>query len=836
MKAVVMAGGEGSRLRPLTATVPKPLLPVAGRPVMEHVLRLLRRHRLTSTVVTVAYLADAVREEFGDGSALGMQLAYAHESVPLGTAGSVRNAAGLLGGEPFVVISGDALTDFDLSALIAYHRAKKALVTVCLARVPEPVEFGITVTAPDGRIERFLEKPTWGQVFSDTVNTGIYVMEPQVLQHVPDGAADWSKDVFPALMAAGLPVFGYVAEGYWEDIGTHDSYLAAHADVLAGRVEVEPVGSEREAGIWVGDGARIAADAQLNAPVVIGPGAQIASGARVGPGTVIGAGTVVEQAAVAEGAVVGEHSYIGPAAALAGCVTGRNSRLRGGARIGEGAVLGDGCLLKEHATVAAGVMVPPGRTLEAHATAATTVLRARTPRTMFASRGLSGALGVDLTCESAARLAGAFATQVPDGAVVTVARDHSHAGQVLAPVLTAALRAAGVDVRDLGHLPLPVARHETALAGGGALIAAAAPGRPDCADLRVLDGDGIDATPAAHRTLERLMHRAEHRRTTAGHIGALHSGEAAAQAALDAYAGHLADRIPHPDAGDGGGGVRVVLDAAFGAAGLLLDAVISRTALRALVINTGLDGARATETATERHGALAYLGSVVTANNAAFGVRFDPTGERLHLVDGTGRPVPDETTLLLMCHLSAAHARTGRIALPATASRTAAGLAAAHGATVEYTPTTPGQLSRAAADGRTILAGDTEGAFVIPQAGPHPDAIAALLHLTALLRAHREPLSSLLAALPTPHVRRRRLPTPWETKGHLMRTVADQAGTRTIDTTDGIRIVEADGRWTLILPDPAHPATHLWAEAGTDAEAHALLDHWTTALTHPTTA
>ena len=183
-----MAGGEGTRLRPMTANQPKPMLPVVNRPIMEHVLRLLRKHGLTETVVTVQFLASIVRNYFGDGEDFGMSLQYATEETPLGTAGSVKNAEDALRDEPFLVISGDALTDIDLSDLIAFHKDNNALVTVALARVPDPLEFGIVIVDDDGKIQRFLEKPTWGQVFSDTVNTGIYVMEPEVLDHGPGRA------------------------------------------------------------------------------------------------------------------------------------------------------------------------------------------------------------------------------------------------------------------------------------------------------------------------------------------------------------------------------------------------------------------------------------------------------------------------------------------------------------------------------------------------------------------------------------------------------------------------------------------------------------------------
>src|ERR1700754_620771 len=229
-----MAGGEGTRLRPMTANQPKPMLPVINRPIMEHVLRLLRRHGLTETVVTVQFLAALIRNYFGDGEELGMSLYYATEDMPLGTAGSVKNAADRLRDDRFLVISGDALTDIDLTDMVRFHKENGALVTIGLKRVPNPLEFGIIIIDEDGRVQRFLEKPTWGQVFSDTVNTGIYVMEPEVLERVAAGAnVDWSSDVFPALLAEGAALYGYVADCYWEDVGTHESYLKAQADMLS---------------------------------------------------------------------------------------------------------------------------------------------------------------------------------------------------------------------------------------------------------------------------------------------------------------------------------------------------------------------------------------------------------------------------------------------------------------------------------------------------------------------------------------------------------------------------------------------------------------------------
>ena len=335
-----MAGGEGTRLRPMTANQPKPLLPVANRPIMEHVLLLLKRHGFTETVVTVQFFAPLVRNYFGDGEGVGMSLQYATEEIPLGTAGSVKNVEDAMQSGPFLVISGDALTDIDLSAMVAYHKKQGALVTVGLARVPNPLEFGIVITDDEGRIQRFLEKPTWGQVFSDTVNTGIYVMEPEVLAKVPAGEpVDWSADVFPEPLGSGAPLHGWVSDGYWQDVGTHESYLRAQADVLSGQVETEIAGFEVSPGVWVCEGADVHPEAVLSGPLCIGDYAKIEAGAELREFTVVGSNVVVQEGAFLHRAVVHNNVFIGPGATLRGCVIckktdgprpGRGRRGRGG--------------------------------------------------------------------------------------------------------------------------------------------------------------------------------------------------------------------------------------------------------------------------------------------------------------------------------------------------------------------------------------------------------------------------------------------------------------------------------------------------------------------------
>lgn len=239
MKAVIMAGGEGRRLRPLSGEQPKPLVPFLGRPIMEHIILLLKKHGYTDVCATVKYRADDVISAFGDGSSLGISLQYRREAEPLGTAGSVKNCADFYAGEDFLVISGDAVCDFDLAALMRHHKETKAAVTLALYNHDRPLSYGLAVTDDEGRIRAFVEKPDWPRVVSDTVNTGIYIVSPRVMEHVPaEQSFDFAKDLFPLLMSKGETLQGLVMDGYWCDVGEPLSYYRCCVDALEGKVDI----------------------------------------------------------------------------------------------------------------------------------------------------------------------------------------------------------------------------------------------------------------------------------------------------------------------------------------------------------------------------------------------------------------------------------------------------------------------------------------------------------------------------------------------------------------------------------------------------------------------
>jgi mannose-1-phosphate guanylyltransferase/phosphomannomutase len=359
MKAVIMAGGKGTRLRPLTSKQPKPMVPIVNTPCMEHIVNLLKYHGFEDILATLEFMPEVVQEYFGDGSGWGVRMEYSVEEEPLGTAGSVKFAEDWLT-ERFVVISGDALTDVDLRKAVAFHEERGAEATLVLKEVEDPSEFGIVVVEDDGRVSGFLEKPDEEEVFSHTANTGIYILEPSVLKDIPEGQEyDFAEELFPKLLEEGRPMYGYVMEGYWEDIGNIEQYMSAQKDVLDGKAQgIRLPGEKLREGVYVGRGTQVDED-QLEAPVVMGDNVWLSSSARVGPYSVLGPHVSVDAGASVERSTVAEGSSIGEEAELDGALIGRACRIEARARLREGSALGDGVSVGEEATISPGASVYP---------------------------------------------------------------------------------------------------------------------------------------------------------------------------------------------------------------------------------------------------------------------------------------------------------------------------------------------------------------------------------------------------------------------------------------------------------------------------------------------
>lgn len=821
-----MAGGAGTRLRPLTTAVPKALLPIVGEPMLARVIRLLDRHGVRRCVVTLQHQASVVLKYFSADHIENVQLRFLTEPRPLGTAGSVRYAQSWLDDDDVLVISGDCLTDMDLSDLQERHRATQADLTIALARRSDPRNYGVVTVDDTGRVVSMVEKPSWGEVADDTVNTGVYIVSPSVLASIAtDAPSDWATDVIPAMIAAGGRVFGQVMDAYWEDVGSFASYVRAQRDVLDGKVDSGVDAFEVAPGILVATGAEVSPDAEVRPPVYIGPFAKIEAGAVIGPYTVVGTNALIRSRAVVDHCTLHPNVFIGNDADLRGTIVGRATEVRPGARVLEGAIIADSCTIMDGAVIGTDVLIYPGKTIDEGAVVDESVVwESPSQRQVFSDHGVRGIVNVDMTPERIVRLAAAFATTLPKGATVTVGRDHSKAARALNRALAGALTAAGINLRDLRAVTTALVRNDTARYSEGGVILRTTPGRADSLDVLFLNAHGGEISSQQRDAIERIFTRKEFRRPLPADIGDIRTPHRV----LDDYANDVEaevnmEAIRHARP-------RIVVDAGGGPTVGVLSVIMGRLGLDALTLGTSLDEDAAADPPPQRAVALQRLSGLVVSSGARLGARLGPAGERLNIVDELGGVIDDGRMLLIMLDLVSASRHEGSVAVPVTTSRLAEQVAAYHGVGVRRIGARSADLAAVATKPGVILAGDGRGRFVLPSVGPGPDAVSALMTLLALVVDSDLSLSQLNSRIPESEMATMSVPVPWHRRGAAMRAVRLAAGDAPIDALDGLRMTEPDGSWCLVLPDDDQACFTLHVEAADGAAAARLLDRWAVAI------
>jgi mannose-1-phosphate guanylyltransferase / phosphomannomutase len=807
VKAVVMAGGEGTRLRPLTSNQPKPMVPIVGKPCMEHIIDLLKEHGFEDIIVTVAFLPQAIRSYFGGGESLGVDVSYSVEESPLGTAGSVRLAAGRLD-DTFLVISGDALCDVDLTKLVEFHREKKASVTIGLKAVDNPLEFGIVVTDEAGRIERFLEKPSWGQVFSDTINTGIYVLEPEVLRHIPtDRPFDFSKELFPLLLEMGRPMYGVVMDGYWQDIGNLDQFRQANFDALDEKVRLNIPGIRIRGNVWVGEGVDLHDLDALEGPAFLGNYCRIAADATVGPYTVLGSSVTLRERARTARSIIDGSTSIGRATTVEGAIVGRSCDLRSHVRVQEGVAIGDEVTIGSESVIMPGVRIYPYKEVETGSQLFESLIwESRGTQRIFRVNGVSGLVNVDLTPDVAVKLAAALGTALKRGSRVVASREGTAACRMIKRAMISGVASTGVDIADLRVIPAAVARHLVkAEAFAAGFHVGVSPNDPEAVRIQFFESPGIEMTAAMQKEVEKHFTRGEIRRVAAGEIG----GASYPARVSETYASDLLSTLDVAKVR--ARAFRIVVDYGFSAASYVLPLVLGPLGVEVVAAH-----AFPSDGNSDDQGLAASIGQakrLVSAVNADLGAVFDRAGERLYLIDEQAREVPVEQALLLYLSLigNGSNGHHGKLAFPVTVTSQVDRLVEHTGFEIVRTAASLQALTEAAAQDGVIFAGAVGGGYVFPEFLPGYDAVASLANLLELLAPVERPLSELVAELPRPTLVHRQIPCPWGMKGLVMRILNERWSGRNLDLTDGIKVFEDRG-WAQALPDPDEPVIHLYAE------------------------
>lgn len=823
MKGVIMAGGFGTRLRPLTFNRPKPMVPVANRPIMQRISELLKAHGITDQLSLLYYQPDAVKGHFEDGSKLGVQMAYMGAEADMGTAGSVKLGQPQIGKQRFIVISADILTDFDLTAAVKFHEQRKSMATLVLTRVENPLQFGVVISDKEGRITRFLEKPSWGEVFSDTVNTGIYILEPEVLDLIPEGRDfDFSKDLFPLMLQKGLPLYGHVASGYWRDIGTLGEYLLAHRDILSGKVEAGVDGTRKGrlgTDLWVGEGSQVDPSAKLSNSVIVGRNVKVGPRVELSD-CILGDGCEVEEGAHISGAVLWNNVKVGAGAELKECTVAGGVKIGSRSFLGVGVVIADDCRIGQNCTVKDEVKMWPSKTLENGATLSSSLVWGdKWSSTLFDAYGISGSANIEMTPEFAAKLGAAYGASLPQGGWVLVTRDAHKTSRMIDRSIIAGLMSAGVNVYDLRLQPIPVARYVTkALKTAGGLHVRRSPLESKIQDIKFFDENGLDLSTKREKGVENLFYREDFRRAEGEQVGDLAFPSRGMDHYEEGFSAAIDDAVIRERR------FKVVVDYAFGSATTIFPTLLGKLGAEVISLNAFIDEGKVTRSSEQFEAGLKQLSTIVPTLGADFGVMLDAGAQKISISDEKGNLIGGDQSLVLLALLHAMAVKEAKVAVPVTATRAVEEVVTRHGGTVTRCGTTYRSMMEAAAKGATFV-GEERGGFIFGQFFPAFDAMMATVKLMEYLAKAGQPLSEMLKQVPKINLCRGEAPCGWEKKGTVMRRLMEEAEGADAEFIDGVKLRHGKS-WVLILPDADKPFFHVDAEADSLRDAQALVDKY----------
>lgn len=803
MKAVIMAGGEGSRLRPLTCNRPKPMVPIANKPVMEHIIELLKKYGIKDIAVTLQYMPEKIKDYFGDGREYGVSLKYFTEDVPLGTAGSVKNAEDFLD-ETFIVISGDALTDINLQEALEFHKKNRSVATLVLKKVECPTEYGVVVTAPDGKIRRFLEKPSWGEVFSDTVNTGIYVLSPEVLKYFEKGVVfDFSKDLFPILLKKEEPMYGFVTQDYWCDIGDLDAYVGVHTDILDKKVNININAREIRQGVWASEGAVISKEAIIKPPVLIGKNSVVKDGSILGRYSVIGEECHIGEGSTTKRSVLWNSCILKNNVELRGSVLCSGVKCREKTAAFEGTVVGENCILGENSLIKPGIKIWPEKHIDMGTEVCTNIVwGSRYSKNLFGSRGISGEVNVDITPEFASRMAAAYGAVCKKGSGLAISCEEVDALKMVKNACVSGVLSTGTEAYDLGTSLLPVTRSAIRyynLSGGIHISEGNKKGK---IIIDVLDNKGRNISRNEERKIENCYIREDFARCQAEEIKAVINVPDHKVFYIRSILNHTISEIHD---------LKIALIAPSGDLKNIVSAVLNELKCRYEFVNTK----EAHDKQKSLFSDLKTISQVVRRGGFDVGVYFANSYDKIFLIDTKGRIIADDLYMALISYIHLKSKAGNKVIVPLNASTVIEKMAGENKERVIRTKTSAKELMNRILD-------DEFDENMLDFFAMNFDPIEAFIRIIDYMAISGTSLAKIVDSIPDFHIIKKEVKCSWSAKGKVIRAIIEE-NSNSVETIEGVKVV-GDKGWVLVLPDAEKPVCKVIGEGYTQEFAHELTD------------
>ncbi|MFC1554420.1 sugar phosphate nucleotidyltransferase [candidate division KSB1 bacterium] len=819
MQAVIMAGGFGTRLRPLTLNIPKPMIPLMNTPLIGHILKLLQEHKFSEIIVMLFYQPDLIREFLGDGSKFGTKITYLLPDVDLGTAGSVKYAEKFLK-DTFLVISGDLITDVDLTEFHKFHKKTGAEASILLTQVPNPLPFGVVITDKDHRISRFLEKPSWGEVFTDRINSGIYMFEPSIFNRIPGNKEyDFGKDFFPKMLKDKSQLFGYPGEGYWKDIGNLDEYLAVHQDCLANKVAVN-LEYNREDNISVGKNCKIDKSVELKDNALIGDSVIIHKDAYI-QNSVIGNGSIIEQGARIINTILWDNVKIGENAQTKNSVLASRTRLGNASVVSDKGFISEDVVIGNNSLIKPQVKIWPKKNIASDTILSTSLVWGdKWLRELFTEARITGIANKEITPEFAARLGSALGAFWGVGNTVYTSRDNDKTSFMISSAIQSGLISMGVSVHNMNIAPIPVVRQVLSKSKNvGGIQIRRSPYDIQMTDIIVFDSDGLDLHTNKCKKVERLFFGEDYVRVENESFGYLDY----IRRPFDVYKEKflsIIDKKPFSKSK-----FKIVVDFSFGPASVILPDIIRKLDIDIVPLNAFLGPEYQPFSTQQKEENAKQLCAIVKSLKADAGFIIDPTCERLFLVGNKGRYFENKDLLMIVTKLFIMHSKKCNIGAPVSAPFGIKQMADENGYDFTYCKSTHPSMIETASMKNTGFVGGTRGGFIFTDFSYGADAMFSLMKILEMVASSGKRLAEIIDSISFANIAKIDAACPWDEKGKIMNEIMEETEFLNRDLIHGIKIYN-ENSWVLLLPGKDEPLFTIIAEASTKKAAAALANTW----------
>jgi Nucleoside-diphosphate-sugar pyrophosphorylase involved in lipopolysaccharide biosynthesis/translation initiation factor 2B, gamma/epsilon subunits (eIF-2Bgamma/eIF-2Bepsilon) len=819
MKAVVMAGGFGTRIQPLTNSIPKPMLPILNKPMMEHIIKKLKSVGINEIVVLLYFKPEVIQNYFKDGSDLGIKINYVLPDDDYGTAGAVKKAQKYLD-ERFIVVSGDLVTDFDFKEIIGFHNAVNSKLTITLTSVEDPLQFGVVITDKDGKILRFLEKPGWGEVFSDTINTGIYVIEPEILDYIPDNIPfDFSKDLFPKLMKEGITLYGYNAKGYWRDVGNPESYREVNKDILKEKVKIDFEGEKLvyPSGVLYTKTKDLPASLEIVGKVVLDENVKLEEN------------IILENVVVGKNCHIGKNTYIkdsvlwwdvkiGDNCRFLNSVICNNNIIENNVRAEHGVIIAEGCEIKDNVTFEKDVIIWPNKLIEEGSIISSNLIWGdKWKSSLFEGGKVSGRTNIELSNEMTAKLAASFGSILPLGKTILMSRDYHRASRMLKRSFLGGLLGSGLNVIDLKLMPLPVMRFLLSNTDSiGGVHFRQSPENPTITEILFYDNDGLLIDTNTEKSIERIFFRESFRRVNYNEIGEIKDEPLP----LKSYKEKFLSLIDQESIKSHK--FKIIADLLNGSTSIVYPDIVNTIGIENIILNAYFDEKKLSQISTLHKKSAEEISKMVNVLSADIGFVMYPNGQRVVIISDNGEILDNETAILIILYLiDKTVNKQVKVYLPV------------------YVPEVMDEMFEniIIERGKTIglksnflkdyyFFGNLEGNYTFTEMSYSFDGMFTSIKILEMLSKTKQKISDIQKIIPNHYFEHKVVSCPINLKGKMMRKFTEEAIGKDASFVDGVKIFIDKKTWILMLPDQYADSLHLYVNSDKEEKAKAVLNEY----------